>query len=71
MFPTFVHLDCVPIDIFNFDQMQCANKKKDFALVYFTSHMFSGTDETSTDEMHLLLIIDGLLVTPHFVCSSL
>ena len=55
-FSYFVHCDCVLIYIFIFHHRQCASDWKDFTFVKFTFQLFSSTDKSLKDEMHLLYI---------------
>ena len=71
-FHRYVHFTCVSIYIFSFYQKQCASNQKDLTFVKFTTQLFSSIDQSLKGEIHLLLLLVGLLVTRYtFVFSHL
>ena len=64
-FQSFVYFGWVPIYIFGFHLKQCAIYWKKFTLVMFVSQMWSSSDVSLEHKLHLLLLRDGSLATPH------
>ena len=52
----FMDFDCVLTYIFGFHHKQCASNLNDFAIVKFTSQLFSSADDSLKDETPLLLL---------------
>ena len=70
-FHHFVHFVRVLIYIFGFHHKQSASDLKNFTFVKFASQLSSTADESLKDEMHLLLLWDGLLLTMHTLYLSI